>query len=444
MKIQKFIFAVLLGSFLSHTIYSQSLPKTYYEAQTGKLKFGVFYPAKIDSAKLYPLIMYLHGFGSNYPVYLNWYDTEVQSVNPCFVYSPRTPKDWGNWSGWWDNLTEPMTVAIHVLDSLVKSYPIDTNRIYVYGISMGGEGTFDLLDKFPGKFAAAMSVCGGGQAHWAENISHTPFWMFHGELDEINTPDLTERVYEELVYIGAKKMRYKSYPGYGHEIWDIAQGEPAWKDWMFAFSKNDTVYEKPTGIIELAGSVSENRVKLIWNDIRIDNQIADKIWYYKVYNKSGLIGTAEFNKTTFEFPLTISADTFKVTGVNYKFQESDASNQVILDNGVILDVEESADFTNSEFGIESIYPNPFNPSTMIKYSTPPQSSPLLKGRKQEGFVTLKVFNILGQEVATLINETQEAGKHEVKFTADNLSSGVYFVKISAGGFNQVKKIMLAK
>ncbi|NLT51155.1 MAG: T9SS type A sorting domain-containing protein [Ignavibacteria bacterium] len=239
-------------------------------------------------------------------------------------------------------------------------------------------------------------------------------------------------------------MRYKSYPGYGHEIWDVAQGEPAWKDWMFAFSKNDTVYEKPTGIIELTGSVADNRVKLTWNDIRIDNQIADKIWYYKIYNKSGLISTTEFDKTIFEFPLTSYSDTFKVTGVNYQFQESEASNQVILDNGVILDVEESTDYTKYEFGIESIYPNPFNPSTIIKYKTPPQSSPLVKGRKQEGFVTLKVFNLLGQEVATLVNETQDAGKHEVKFTANDLSSGIYLVKISAGSFNQVKKIMLAK
>ncbi|NLT50359.1 MAG: T9SS type A sorting domain-containing protein, partial [Ignavibacteria bacterium] len=89
--------------------------------------------------------------------------------------------------------------------------------------------------------------------------------------------------------------------------------------------------------------------------------------------------------------------------------------------------------TPAEFGLFDNYPNPFNPTTIIKYQLPMSS-----------MVNLKVFNILGQEVATLVNETQEAGKHEVRFTANNLSSGVYFVNISAGSFNQVKKIMLAK
>jgi predicted peptidase len=140
-----------------------------------------------------------------------------------------------------------MVAAIHVLDSLCKVYPVDTNRLYVYGISMGGEGVFDLLHKLPGKFAAAMSVCGGGQASWAENISKTPFWMFHGSADDVNPPDLTERVYIRLVEIGATKMRYTNYPGYGHDIWDKAAEEPLWFDWMFSYSKSDS---EPSNAVE--------------------------------------------------------------------------------------------------------------------------------------------------------------------------------------------------
>ena len=121
--------------------------------------------------------------GNNYFVYLDWYNSDVQTENPCFVFTPRTPVSWADWSGWWDQLTEPMIAALHVMDSLISVYPVDTSRIYVYGISMGGEGTFDLLHKRPNKFAAAMSVCGGGQPFWAENISKTPFWMFHGDAD---------------------------------------------------------------------------------------------------------------------------------------------------------------------------------------------------------------------------------------------------------------------
>jgi predicted peptidase len=194
------------------------------------------------------MVVYLHGFGNNQFVFLDWYREDIQAKNPCFVFTPRTPVSWADWSGWNDKtLSAPMMAAIHVLDSLCKVYPVDTNRLYVYGISMGGEGVFDLLHKLPGKFAAAMSVCGGGQASWAENISKTPFWMFHGSADDVNPPDLNERVYNRLVEIGATKMRYTNYPGAGHDIWDIAAAEPAWFEWMFSHSKSDS---EPSNAVE--------------------------------------------------------------------------------------------------------------------------------------------------------------------------------------------------
>jgi predicted peptidase len=71
----------------------------------------------------------------------------------------------------------------------------------------------------------------------AENIAKTPLWMFHGSDDKINAPDMTARVYNRLVEIGAKQMRYTNYPGYGHEIWDKAQSEPDFYDWMFQYTK---------------------------------------------------------------------------------------------------------------------------------------------------------------------------------------------------------------
>lgn len=238
------LFFVLIFRFVSVS----SQPKTYTESRYGKLEFGFFVPENLNTNKLYPLVVYLHGFGNNEYVYLDWYRKDIQAKNPCFVFTPRTPTTWADWSGWNEKtLSAPMTAAIHVLDSLCKVYPVDTKRLYVYGISMGGEGVFDLLHKLPGKFAAAMSVCGGGQASWAENISKTPLWMFHGSDDNINPPDLTERVYNRLVEIGATKMRYTNYPGYGHDIWNKAAEEPSWFDWMFSHSKSDP---EPSNAVE--------------------------------------------------------------------------------------------------------------------------------------------------------------------------------------------------
>ncbi len=79
------------------------------------------------------------------------------------------------------------------------------------------------------------------------------------------------------------------------------------------------------------------------------------------------------------------------------------------------------------------YPNPFNPTTTIQYAIP----------KAE-HVTLKVYDEIGREVSTLVNENKEAGQYNVSFNGSNLASGIYYYRISAGSFNQIKKLMLLK
>jgi hypothetical protein len=95
------------------------------------------------------------------------------------------------------------------------------------------------------------------------------------------------------------------------------------------------------------------------------------------------------------------------------------------------------------FSLEQNYPNPFNPSTKIKYTIPETGNPLLGGARG-GSVTLKVFDILGNEVATLLNEEQEPGVYEVEFNANGLPSGIYFYKLTAGEYNQTQKMIYLK
>jgi hypothetical protein len=85
------------------------------------------------------------------------------------------------------------------------------------------------------------------------------------------------------------------------------------------------------------------------------------------------------------------------------------------------------------FTLTQNYPNPFNPSTTIRYGLP-----------NRAHVTLTVFNSLGQQVATLVNETQDPGYHDVRFDGSNLASGVYFYRIQAGTFIQAKKFVLLR
>ncbi len=112
-------------------------------------------------------------------------------------------------------------------------------------------------------------------------------------------------------------------------------------------------------------------------------------------------------------------------------------------NSVVTAVENEFDNLPTEFRLYQNYPNPFNPTTTIEYSIP-TSSPLAKGRTEEGFVTLKIYDVLGREVATLVNKKQSPGIYEVTFDASNLPSGVYIYKIQAGSFTQSRKLLLMK
>ncbi|MBK7379140.1 MAG: T9SS type A sorting domain-containing protein [Ignavibacteriales bacterium] len=87
----------------------------------------------------------------------------------------------------------------------------------------------------------------------------------------------------------------------------------------------------------------------------------------------------------------------------------------------------------NKFSLEQNYPNPFNPSTSIQYA--------IDGRR---FVSLKVFDVLGNEVATLVKEEKPTGVYEVNFNATQLSSGIYFYTLKAGSFIETKKLILMK
>ena len=97
------------------------------------------------------------------------------------------------------------------------------------------------------------------------------------------------------------------------------------------------------------------------------------------------------------------------------------------------------------FALEQNYPNPFNPTTAIKYSIPVLETHLPAGRQgRDASVQLRIYDILGREVATLVNETKAPGNYEVNFNASNLASGVYFYQLKAGEFILTKKMILLK
>jgi hypothetical protein len=127
------------------------------------------------------------------------------------------------------------------------------------------------------------------------------------------------------------------------------------------------------------------------------------------------------------------------------------SMDVKFANGNVVSVDDDNSFP-TEFSLSQNYPNPFNPSTKIKFTIPTSPlnpSPYQGEGNRERLITLKVYDVLGNEIATLVNEEKPAGSYEVEFNSrglihQTLPSGIYFYQLKAGSFVDTKKMILLK
>ncbi len=151
-------------------------------------------------------------------------------------------------------------------------------------------------------------------------------------------------------------------------------------------------------------------------------------------------GTLVYANSSETTPSLALKERVAIVGINTEanaYYTADAwsltKNAVAWVTGQSLTGIKNKDVKVSSFKLEQNYPNPFNPSTVISYQLPTNN-----------LVTLKVYNMLGKEVATLVNNMQSAGQHEVNFNAANVPSGMYIYTLRAGSFSQTKKMLLVK
>jgi fibronectin type 3 domain-containing protein len=124
---------------------------------------------------------------------------------------------------------------------------------------------------------------------------------------------------------------------------------------------------------------------------------------------------------------------YKIKAVDNRGLKSDYSNTKSIIGAGDLIYKKGSEALPEVYAISQNYPNPFNPTTSIKYQLPKNS-----------FVTISIYDMLGREVANLVNEEQEAGYYEFSFDGSQLSSGTYIYKITAGDFTDSKKLLLVK
>lgn len=213
------------------------------------LKYRFLFP-DANSMRKYPLVIFLHGSGergNDNDAQLKWgvmnfATDQMMAAHPAFVIAPQCPTGIG-----WSNLdrdtakknmllkpapSKPMELLFGLIQKMIKEMPVDTNRIYITGLSMGGFGTFDALMRYPNLFAAAVPVCGGGDVSKAASIRHIPMWIFHGAEDPSVNPQLSIDMLTALNKAGAHPG-LTMYPESGHFSWLQAYTDPLMYEWLF-------------------------------------------------------------------------------------------------------------------------------------------------------------------------------------------------------------------
>jgi predicted peptidase len=193
-KNKRMKYLVLLSAFIfyisAQSVLSQSLRFSLnkYIDKGDTLNYRQLYPDS-DTLRKYPLVIFLHGSGergSDNEAQLKWgvmnfAADQNMMLHPALVIAPQCPAQmsWSNFSRDKNSTemhlqptpTKPMELLIGLIHQLIKTMPVDSNRIYITGLSMGGYGTYDAIERYPNLFAAAVPVCGGGDISKATSIA---------------------------------------------------------------------------------------------------------------------------------------------------------------------------------------------------------------------------------------------------------------------------------
>jgi predicted peptidase len=164
-----------------------SLTARIFTNGTARLPYRLFTPYSVPDGKLYPLVIFLHGIGERgtdnllqinaNPQGLVFISYGSQASEGVFFAAPQCPS-----ANTWNDSTMQTRLAAFI-QALATEFPVDTNRLYITGLSMGGYGCWSLLDGAPDRFAAAVPICGGGISARAASFKDVAIWSFHAADD---------------------------------------------------------------------------------------------------------------------------------------------------------------------------------------------------------------------------------------------------------------------
>lgn len=211
----------------------------YYQYAQSNIPYRIMVPAKFDSTKKYPLVIFLHGIdqrGSDNNKQLRWGASvfqldSIRSKYPSFVVFPQCPAN----TTWFNNgmLSQLKTF----IDQLLTIKSIDQDRVYIEGLSMGAYGIYAFIARYPEVFTAAITISGDGDKSKADRMASVAWKIYGGEKDEVVSASKCEAMAEALSEAGAV-VSLKIFPGAGHsESWERAFVEPDYFSWIFSKTK---------------------------------------------------------------------------------------------------------------------------------------------------------------------------------------------------------------
>ncbi len=201
------------------------------------LPFALYGAKELDAGKMYPLILALHGKSQNdengkqVGGWMKSFATEARyAKNPCIIVAPLCYQPYGGTGGGWSD--KPGAEAVSLVKELLKSLPIDKERVYCVGYSMGGFGTCQLINGETRLFAAGVAVAGCTGPETAGTFKKVPLWLFHA------ADDTTVEVKYSRDLAGAlkreKDCKFTEYPTGGHGIVGKVFEEEGMHEWLFA------------------------------------------------------------------------------------------------------------------------------------------------------------------------------------------------------------------
>ncbi|QDT67389.1 esterase [Planctomycetes bacterium MalM25] len=224
-----------------------------------ELPYRLLAPADASDTDRRPLVLFLHGFGERgeenqrqlihggtlfaseafrqrYGAYVvapqctsrNHEGTDRPIVWPTLTESKEK---WRS-AGLDAEISGPLRAVKRLVDHLLATQPIDPDRVYVTGLSMGGYGSWELAARYPDAWAAAAPICGGGLPEWGERLTRLPVWAFHGDADGAVPVERSRNLIAAINAAGGRAI-YTEYPGVGHDSWTPTFASQQVWDWLF-------------------------------------------------------------------------------------------------------------------------------------------------------------------------------------------------------------------